>query len=781
VALNQADLRAAVPDLGGTVSLDGLNARVEVYRDAHGVPHVRARSVHDAFFAQGYVHAQDRLWQMDYDRHRASGRSAEWGGPSWIDQDSFMRRLGLMASAEADYGAFDPETRAAFDAYAAGVNAFIAAAPRLPIEYGLVGESPEPWRPWDGCAVFKVRHVLMGTLGTKLWRARLLQELGPQALLALRKGAELPSPIITTPGGDSTSTTDAGASLAGADVIAGLSEWGSGSNSWALMGERTASGMPLLAGDSHRALDVPNVYYQNHVACPEFDVIGFSFAGLPGFPHFGHNADVAWCVTHAMADYQDLFVERFAPGDPTRYEFRGEWRTAIRRRETIAVRGAAAVSIDVTATHHGPIVVGDPNAGSALALRYSAIVAPNAGFMSLVPMLRARTVDELDAAMRPWVDPVNNFLMADRRGTVGYLMRGSVPVRDRANGWLPVPGWTGEHEWQGTIPFDELPRARNPQSGYLATANNRIVADDYPYDISIDFAPPDRAIRIASHLQGLSDANVGDMAAIHADRISLPSRAFTDRLDDLQPIDGPIADAWLHLKGWDGTMAPDGVAPTVYALWREYTTELLIERTSLGSLRSIRADQEPLPLRIVTLGQQLRAPVAALLAADDTSLLPAGTTWNDLLADSLARAVAWLTDQHGPDGSGWTWERVHRTAPEHPLAGAFPVLADLLNPPAVGAGGDGDTPQAAGYSGLGGVGFALTNTSVTRYVFDLGDWDNSGWVVPLGASGHPGSVHYADQVAVWRDVRLISMTYAWSRITAEAEVRQVLEPVGPKR
>ncbi len=773
--LNEEMLRAALPDYEQTQRLSGLRDSVEIVRDRLGVPHIRAGSLHDAFFAQGFIHAQDRLWQMDYDRRRAAGRWAEWAGSAWLDQDKLMRRLGLDRSAQADYAAFDPETRAVFDAYAAGVNAFIETTDTLPIEYRLVGATPAPWQPWDGCAVYKVRHVLMGTFGTKLWRARQLQTVGAEILLTLRKGAETPGPVVVTPGVEWSALPDAADSLPLAEALAGQWEWAAGSNNWALTGARTASGQPLLAGDPHRPLEVPNVYYQNHLACPDFDVIGYSFAGVPGFPHFGHNADVAWCITHAGADYHDLFIERFASDDPTRYEFRGEWLTARRHQETIAVRGGAAITIDVTETDHGPIVLGDPRDGYALALRYSATAEPNAGFTAFLPMLRARTVAEFDATMRPWVDPANNLLIADRHGAVGYLMRGQVPQRSRANAWFPVPGWTGEHEWGDPIPFEELPRAREPQTGSFVTANNRIVTDDYPYFVTLDWAPPHRAMRIASRLGELDAATVADMAAIHKERVSLPSRSFTAHLADLVIADVRVEAARDLLTAWDGTMAPDLVAPTIYALWREQTTALLIERGPLAPLAAIPLAQEPVPLRALSLGSRLRAAVAALLAVDDRSLLPPDSDWPELLAEGLSRAVVWLVEHLGSEMSDWQWGTLHRTAPKHTLAGTFPEVAELLNPPAVGVGGDGDTPQAAAYAGLAGVGFTVTNTSVARYCFDLADWDNSGWVVPLGASGHPGSPHYADQVAAWREVQLLPMHYSWSIIEAEAETRQRLE------
>jgi penicillin amidase len=777
VTIDTNDLRAALPDVEGAVQLDDLDGPVDILRDRLGVPHIRASSTHDAFFAQGFAHAQDRLWQMDYDRRRAAGRWAEWAGPAWVDMDILMRRLGLAQSAETDYAAFDDETRAMFDAYAAGVNAFIGSTATLPVEYGLVGATPEPWQPWDGCAVYKVRHVLMGTFGTKLWRARILQTLGPEMVVKLRDGGGTAGPVVTLPGVEYAALPDAAESVFGTEALEGTWDWAAGSNNWALTGERTASGLPLLAGDPHRALEVPNVYYQNHVACPDFDVIGYSFAGVPGFPHFGHNAEVAWCITHAGADYHDLFIERFAPGDPTRYQFRGEWREADRRRETIMVRGGTPREIDVTVTHNGPIVVGDPADGYALALRYNATAGANLGFTTFVPMLRARTVAELDATMPQWVDPANNFLMADRQGTVGYLMRGQVPLRSRANAWLPVPGWTGEHEWTGQIPFEALPRGRDPQVGYFITANNRIVTDDYPYYVALDWAPGHRAARITSRLEALvGGATVADMAAIHSERRSLPSYHFTAHLDQLQPT-SPIAEATRHiLSAWNHELQADSNGAVVYIIWRECLTTLLIERTRIAELAAIPLSEEPVPLRALSIASRLRNAVVSLLAADDTTILPAGQGWDALLTEALNRAADWLVERLGPDPDAWTWAAIHQTAPKHTLSGIFPDLAAVLDPPAVGVGGDGDTPNAMAYAGLTGVGFAVTNTSVARYCFDLADWDNSGWVVPLGASGHPGSEHYADQITAWQDVRLLPMTYSWEKVETEAETRQRLQP-----
>lgn len=776
MAINDGDLQAAVPDQTGPHRLAGLTAPVEIVRDPEGVAHIRAASISDAFFAQGFVHAQDRLWQLEYDRQRAAGRWAEWAGRAWLDQDILYRRLDLPATSRRDYAAFDAETRAVFDAFAAGVNAFIASTPVLPIEYQLVGASPAPWQPWDSCTVYKVRHALMGTLGGKLWRAQLLQRLGPELLQLLRAGETDPGPLIAWPGADYAPPALPAELLAESVALLEHWDWEGGSNSWALDGSRTASGKPLLAGDPHRALEVPNVYYPNHLACPDFDVIGLSFAGVPGFPHFGHNAEVAWCVTHAMADYQDLFIERFAPGDPSRYEYQGAWHPAERRREVIQIRGAAPVEIDVTVTQHGPIILGDPAQGQALALRYTATDEPNAGFTALLPMLRAGSVAELDETMRRWVDPANNFLMADRQGTIGYLTRGRVPQRAGANAWLPVPGWTGDHEWHDNVPFDAMPRVRNPATGFIVTANNRIIPADYPYHIAIDWAAPHRSRRITSRVASLTAATVADMTAIHAERQSLPGRLFIDRLATIDSSDARLLEAKRRLLDWDGAMQPAAVGATLYAVWREQTIALLLEGPALRPLTEINPAREPVPLRGLSLASRLRGPITALLAADDPTLLPPGQSWSSLLTAALVRTIDWLTGRFGPDMSQWQWGRLHVTAPVHPLAGAWPELAAQLNPPSVGAGGDGDTPQAASFAGLTGTGFALTATSVARYCFDLADWEQSGWVIPLGASGHPGSPHFANQVEAWRQVRLFPMRYDWGRITREASHQQRLEP-----
>ena len=474
------DLKSAIPNLTGTIHLKGLEGTVKVFRDQYGIPRIKAESELDAFFAQGFATAQDRLWHMEYDRRRGSGRWAEAVGQQGVAQDTLVRKFRLTASAKGDYQVMDPHTKSVFDAYASGVNAFIEKGGTLPIEYQITGLDPEPWQPWDGLIAYKVRHIFMGVFESKVWRARMVRDMGPKAAGRLFPGVEPGYLMILPPGSTSPGPLDEGLrELAeGASELNYLSEMDSGSNSWVLGGAETSTGKPILAGDSHRALDTPNSYYQNQVACHAFDVVGLSFPGVPGFPHFGHNGRVSWSVTHTAADYQDLYIEQFENG---KYLFKDRWLKAETYDETIKVRGGSDIHTTVTETRHGPVISGDPAKGSGLAFKYTATEKPSTWPKILWQMLRADGSRELVDTMREWVDPCNNLLFADTHGDMGYLCRGRIPIRSKVNGWLPVPGWTGEHEWEGYIPFEELPISINPPEGYIATANNRPVGDDYPY------------------------------------------------------------------------------------------------------------------------------------------------------------------------------------------------------------------------------------------------------------------------------------------------------------
>ena len=790
--IGSPELKAAVPRLSGTLRLKGLEAKVEVYRDALGIPYVRAENERDAFFAQGFVTAQDRLWHMEYDRLRGSGRWAEAVGDGALEQDKLMRRFRLAASAKADYAAMDNHTRMVFDAYAAGVNAFIQGPAPLPAEYAIAGIEPELWQPWHSLIVYKVRHILMGVFESKIWRARMVRAMGPEKAGKLFPGYEPGQLLILPPGATAPGPLDVGLKelAEGAAALNRLSEMDGGSNSWARAGEFTATGKPLVAGDSHRALDTPNAYYQNRIACPEFDVIGLSFPGVPAFPHFGHNPWVCWCVTHTAADYQDLYIEQFRGAGTPQYLHRGEWRDGEVHDETIRSNTGREESIRIVVTNHGPLISGDPSSSSlslegegqgegetgqewtGMSLKYTATESASEWPAILWKMLRARNAEELVESQRGWVDPCNNFVFADVDGNYGYFCRGRIPIRSRVNGWLPVPGWTGEHEWQGDIPFEELPKSVNPPEGYIATANNQPVGDDYPHYIAVDFTPEFRVKGVTQGLKSLARPSASDMAQVHNQRISIPALAYLAVLPGVEPSNALAAIARDRLLAWDGSMDANLPQPAIYSAMRDALLKEVFERNLPPDLAD--AAWHPADRGLGSFGNRLKARMVEMLRQDDRSLLADGDTWPAAISRALTRGVATLFGRLGDDPDAWVWDRVHRAVPRHTLSAAHPELGGLLDPPAIPHSGDGDTPLQGGYSPAT---FAtVTSLSVARYSYDTANWDNSLWVVPLGSSGHPGSPHYYDQSEAWRRVEMVPMRWNWDGIIANSESSQTLEP-----
>jgi penicillin amidase len=772
-SITDAELTSALPDVETDVTLNGLTGPVTITRDGHGIPHVLASTSADAFFGQGFATAQDRLWHMDYDRMKAYGRWAEFAGPPGVDSDLLMRRMQVQAAVIRDYQELGDAATAMLDAYAAGVNAFVESTNALPLEYGLVGAEPERWRPWDCLAVYFMRHVMMGGFEGKLWRAELVNALGPERAAELYKSYQPGHLLLVPPGmefsGKYADGTDIFAELA--DAVATLTDPDAGSNSWALTPDRTTTGAPIIAGDPHRGLDVPNVYYQNHITCPDFDVIGMSFPGCPGFPHFGHNARVAWCVTHAMADYQDLYVERFNPENSFEYEFNGEWRAAQVVPETIKVRGEPDMNIEVVATEHGPVVAGDRREGTAVTMKYTALDGPNPFANALRDMMTVGSVQDMDEAMRPWVDPCNNFMFADIDGGVRYLNRGRMPIRPDANFWLPVPGWTGEHEWTGFISHEDLPRVTDPEGGVIVTANQKIVGDDFPYMLSLDYSPGYRARRIYDRLSELGRATPEQAAAVHAEQVSVPATVYCRLLASVPARDDRFEAAREMLTAWDGAMERDRTEPTIYSAMRLALNRRLAEHC-LGPLaaEAIDAAGRGIPAHL----RQLEALFVAHADVGDTSLLPEGLDWATALGDALSQGVDYLTERLGSEMSVWTWGSVHGTRPVHTLSPSFPGLAAQLDPPSVAMGGDGDTPQAGFFAP--GDPFTMMSMSVARYLFDPSNWDGSKWIVPLGASGHPGSPHYFDQLPIWAEVKMVPMTYSAAAVRAAAQTTQTLNP-----
>ncbi|HEY3902313.1 MAG TPA: penicillin acylase family protein [Streptosporangiaceae bacterium] len=739
---------------------------VRLYRDEWGIPHIRARSTSDAFVGQGYAHAMDRFWQMDVSRKQMEGRWAQWVGPAGLPADRLARRLRAAAASIRDYEALGPEAKAMTDAYTAGVNAWLRTH-QPPVEYDLLGVTPEPWEPWHCVASMRQRGYLMGSVWFKLWRAAALPVVGAENVARLRYDDDGSDRLCIPPGADAArwvaSLNDLQEPIKALNLLASSADTDGGSNNWAIAPSRTTTGRPLLAGDPHRVFELPGMYAQLHLACDEFDAIGFTIPGVPAFPHFGHNANVAWSVTHAFADIHDLYVEQFDRADPSRYRHNGDWQKATTTTENIGVAGAQTASVDITETIHGPVIAGDPAQGSALTLKSVQFFDLDRSLDCLLPMLRADSVDSLFRAVRDWGVIDHNLVAADTGGHIGHLVRAKIPRRPAVNGWLPVPGWTGDYEWDGMIAAEQMPRADDPARGYLVTANNRVVTtvpDTGDY-FCTDAHPPHRAKRIEELISQLPLASPQDMAQIHRDDLSAPAQLFQAALAPVTPGSAQAGAVKAALLAWDGRLSPDSAAATSYSRLRWALARIVAGRSGLAGTANDELMRLP---GSASAASKLWWVLPALLRSGDLSLT-GGSTWAELLAEAL--------DAVATAPAGVPWHQEHTAALAHPLTRALPAAPATLSPDGAGIGGDNDTVWATGCYAEAGL--AAVYGAVARYVFDVGDWDNSTWIVVGGASGDPASPHYVDQHQAWARCELIPMRYSWDLITA-ADPQLTLQP-----
>jgi penicillin amidase len=768
VSIDAAALAAALPAVSGDLKIPGLAAKVTVHRDAWGIPHIKAVTEADAYFALGFVHAQDRLFQMELTRRRALGRAAEWLGAEAAESDILVRRLGMEAACRRDHAALGQDAQAMLASYTAGVNAFISSGAPQAIEYTLLETAPEPWEPWHSIAVMRRLGLLMGSVWFKLWRMLALPIVGAAETAGLRYD-DGGKDLLTIPTGATADRWQADLAALAPSVKSlllamgsetGGDETGGGSNNWAVGPAQSATGRPVLAGDPHRVFEIPGMYTQHHLACDRFDMIGLTVPGVPGFPHFGHNDHVAYGVTHAFMDIHDLFVEQFdATG--TRARIAETWEPVTIRSDSIDVRGGETRHFDIVATRNGPVIAGDPKSGAALALRSVQFAETDLSFDCLPRMVRSRTVAELFANSEGWGLIDHNLVAGDVDGQIGHLVRARVPRRPREAGWLPMPGWTHDHDWQGWIPHSEMPCVIDPPAGIIVTANNRVVDDSFPHYLSTDCHPPYRAARILELLTERAPFGPKDAAAIHADVFSANALLVQKSLGAVaDPID-PRAVALRHeILAWNGRMESGSRAAGLYIALRRAMTSTMADRSGLSGATS--HDWAAVSPGVSPQGQ-LWWTLPTKLRQNDTGLL-AGWSWDQLISHSLAQ-IASSQDQK-------TWGETHQPRFTHPLSTAYPGAAALLDPASEPVGGDTDTVMAIGLACAAGP--TATYGALSRYVFDVGNWNDCEWIVFQGASGHPGSPHYTDQVAPWSACLMVPMLYDWNRIAAEAETTQHL-------
>jgi penicillin amidase len=736
--------RRPLPQVKGRIEIPELRGSVRVRRDRWGVPHVEAADREDLFFAQGYCHGQDRLWQMDFYRRVVCGRLAEMAGEEGLAVDRLMRTLGIRRVAEREEAEMEPALRAKLERFCAGVNAAARDARALPFEMQVLRLGFEPWRPVDILSLGKLLAFGLSTNWEKeLLRADMVRELGPELAARLDPVYPAGNPVV-----DQQPFSGEGMPLVEQiDAVRrslGLAAEASGSNNWAVSGERSKSGTPLIAGDPHLSPSMPGIWYEVSLRRGDRFVRGASLPGMPGV-YMGQNNDVSWTITNVMADTQDIFVER-VEGD--RYLFEDEWRPLEIVREEIVVKGRAEpVVLEVRQTHHGPIVNAALGAdeGEPLALAWQALRESTA-FAAIFDLLEISSGPELVASLEGHTSPPSNMIWADSDGSIGYKLIGRLPRRRGGCPDLPKPGWSGEFEWDGTVPYDELPEVVDPESGYLVTANNRIVGDDYPHHITSDWLDGYRAKRIEQLLEETEKHDLESFEAIQKDNFSLPGAEAAARLSRLHPRGQRERSAIERLRAWDGCLDPDSIAGTIY---QGFLLRLAHEvaRCAIGD-RDLcerwldRADNGFLPH--VTSPWRWHSHLMDLWAEADEELI--GRPWDELVLEALAGALDDLTDRFGPEPEGWRWGHVHEMKFPHPLGDANPLFDRLLNR-RLRAGGAQETVSQIAYDPNDPYNAVWAPS--WRMVADPAVPDRSRWQAFTGQSGHPASPHYDDLQVDW--------------------------------
>ena len=781
------------PDSGNTapqqqaIQIQGIKARVTIRRDERGIPYVEAQNDEDLYFGQGYATASDRLWQMDLFRRTARGELAEvlTAGPNNIalDQDKLHRTYGFSQTAEAEFAKASPQTRAILEAYARGVNAYASSLdPKsMPPEFQILQYSFRPWTPVDSFVVGKIffealsdtwrldvmRQALSVLPAEK--RAELLPSISPLDVLVYGKDSQSRAKSAETkPESVSPETLarlahNQAIAAAALDRIGFHAEALAASNNWVVSGKRTVTGKPLLANDPHLRATAPSIWYMVQMSAPGVRVAGVSSAGLPGVV-IGHNDRIAWGFTNVGPDIQDLYIEKFDPDNPKRYQTPSGWQDAVVRREEIKVRKGFVsaehdiVTHEVTVTRHGPIIFqGD---GKRYALRWTALDPSKNNSDVQYAFNRARNWKEFIQALETFAAPSQNVIYADVDGHIGYHTSGVIPIRKSGDGSVPYDGSTDDGEWTSYIPISKLPAVFDPPSGMIVTANQRIVGTDYPYFLTHSWAQPYRARRIWDLLNEKPKLSTEDFRRILGDVYSIAGVMFAQESvkalrPKLTPADEKLRATLDAFEKWDGRVnAESTVAPIVSQMRLAFRSKILTAALGPDLLRTYGWANFD-----TTIDRVLKDQPAAWLPKEFSS-------YADLFRASYDQAIRNLTSSLGPDQTKWTWGDLVKTRFPHPLGGAPLIGAQFVVPP---------SPE----NGTGGRVGATVNVGSgvsMRLIADLSDWDKTQQGIGLGQSGLPKSPHWSDQLADWRAVTPREFPFTQAAVSKAAKETLVLEP-----
>lgn len=747
-------LRGSLPQTEGELTIAALASPVEVLRDGDGIVTIRARSERDAALALGYVHAQDRLWQMDFMRRSGAGRLSEVIGPKTFHIDRFMRILGLYRVAEANERQLSAPVRDLLTAYAEGVNAFIEEpGGPLPLEFQLLNYTPEPWRPADSLVWGRLMALqLSGNWSEELRRARLAQRLTPQQIAFLWPGYPADGPVTI---GDLAAWTEGLPLKELAEILPWELAPKSASNSWVVAGAHTQSGLPVLANDPHLALTAPGVWYLARIETPELTLTGATAPGMP-FMMLGHNGSIAWGFTNTHSDTQDLFIERLAKGDPGQYLTPEGPRPFETRDEVIGIGGSEARKIVVRATRHGPVlsdtensrVTGVVKAGTVLALAWPALDPGDRTADALYAMNRARDWPGFHRALENFHSPQQNIVYADTSGAIAFIAPGRVPIRKGGDGRAPVPGWNGDYDWIGEIPFEELPLEVNPPSGRIVAANNKIVPDDYPYLIAADWPGHYRAQQIKTRLDENSHHHRSADGAreLQQDIVAPDAGDLLPLLLKTEPTTERGRYALDLLAGWDGRMDRNEAAPLVYYAWMRALNRVLLADELGGDFAGFQRPQPDLLLRLLSEGQ---------VWCDDITTQEREGCAGQMNA-ALEDALNTLALRFHKPADRLRWGEAHLARFAHPVLSRLPWAGALFD----GIFGYGVETDGATFTvNKGGISFNGPSERLFenihgpgyRAVYDLAALDQSRFMIATGQSGNPLSPHYGSLALRWRD------------------------------
>jgi penicillin amidase len=802
-------VRHSFPTTAGELAVPGLRAPVEVLRDKYGVPQVYADNPHDLFLAQGYTHAQDRFWEMDIRRHITAGRLAELFGEDQVAVDATVRTMGWRRVAEQEYGMLSASTREYLLAYADGVNAYLAdhSGSALSAEYAILGlitpgYTPEKWTPVDSVSWLKaMAWDLSGTITYQARHAMLSASLPADIVARLfpeydfsRWEPSVPADVDATvpqsAGRDEkagmVAAVESAAGAAGSlDSVLGPRGKGIGSNAWVVSGKLTASGKPLLANDPHLGPAMPSVWYQMGLHCRSvgqdcpFDVSGFTFSGMPGVI-IGHNRDVSWGLTNLDPAVIDLYLERVSG---TTYEYDGVRKPLETRQEVIKIANGEPRTITVRSTGHGPLLSdvvdrlkatgtqgrepGVEPGDYAVALKWTAL-QPARTVDAVFQLGVAHDWSSFREAASLFAAPAQNMLYADRAGHIGFQVPGLIPIRKEGEGRFPVPGWTSATEWSGYVPFEKLPSALDPASGYFVNANNAVTDPSYPYLITKDWGDGNRSQRITDLIKQGGKLDAAAMTRIQLDTRNANAANLTPYLLKV-PVEGDTAKAQDLLRDWDYTQPADSAAAAYFnAVWRNLLQLMFVDKLTNAA-----------PKVDVDGGGQWFEVVRDLLER------PGDDFWRNtkhgvdgrdaMLRVAMDEADKELRDRLGADPAAWKWGDLHQLTVENQTLGSGPApIQWLLNRGADGVAGGPATVNATGWNAK--KNYQVNWVPSMRMVVDWADPDASTWVNLTGASGHAFDEHYDDQLPLWRRGETTAWPFSRQAVTAAATEHLTLKP-----